>query len=237
MKNDLPMIAMAAAVAVVSLAAIFFTPLADINVSNADLRRTIDTTGTVTLMSEPNEVEVYLAVETEGTTAKEAQEKNSAAADKVMKALVIYDVETSSFSVSPRYDFSEGGRGEIVGYTARHSIKATSSDTTKAGNIVDLAVNAGANRIDSVVFDLTDKKKEDLTKAALSDASQAAKKKADSIAGSLGARITRLSSVSETSSSFIPYQRAGFDTSEAATAITPGDVEIRASVFGSWEIA
>ena len=65
----------------------------------------------------------------------------------------------------------------------------------KAGNVIEVALNNGANRIDSLSFDV--KEPESLRRAALKDAVRDARNKADILAGALGVRITGIKLVTE----------------------------------------
>ncbi|KHM52828.1 hypothetical protein NZ47_02590, partial [Anaerovibrio lipolyticus] len=64
-----------------------------------------------------------------------------------------------------------------------------------AGNVIEAALNNGANRIDSLSFDV--KEPESLRRAALKDAVRDARNKADILAGALGVRITGIKLVTE----------------------------------------
>ena len=59
------------------------------------------------------------------------------------------DIQTSGISVWPMYDQSPN---KITGYTASNTVNVTVNDISRAGEILDTAVAAGANTAGGVTF-------------------------------------------------------------------------------------
>jgi hypothetical protein len=172
-------------------------------------RNTISVAGESTIDVEPDKAEVYVMVQTRAKEAKEAQDENNRISNDVIDALVEAgvaktDIETDWFNLGPEYDWSDGTQ-TLIGYLAQHSLKVTTTDLTKVGDLVDTAVNAGANNIQSINFGLTKDKEKEVYNEALIRASELAQLKAQSIASAIGSRLGDLVSISESSSNYYPY--------------------------------
>ncbi|MCX8205703.1 MAG: SIMPL domain-containing protein [Candidatus Micrarchaeota archaeon] len=193
--------------------------------------------GSAEIELDPDLAEIELGVETEGKTATEAAEANAAIMERVRAALLAAGVQeanikTSSFSVAPRYKWDEDTNEQsIVGYTATHTLHIKSENVKNSGKIIDAAVSAGANRVNSVQFTLKDstmnKVRADLLKQAVGNAAS----DANAIASALGHKIIGVKSVSA-GASYVPYRNyAMYDKAMSAeTMIIPGQVKVSASV-------
>ena len=211
-----------------------------------DQRNAISVSGNAKLEVEPDQVEVYVRIETFNVKADDAKDENAKISDKVIKALKKAgikndDMETTSFYLNPRYDYDRNkGESILKGYTATNVLKVTTKDVDNAGKVIDVAVDNGANSIQSVNFGLTKEKQKEISGEALIRAAQVAKDKAESLASSLGINLGKIISVQESSFDFIPFAAPVAEMvvakAEAATQIVPGNVEVRASVTMSYEI-
>lgn len=215
-------------------------------VSGQDVRNLITVSGTSELTTMPNKAEIYVKIETFEKTAEEAKNANSKISKKVITALENKgvknaDIETSQFYLSPRYSWDEKtGKSEIDGYTLTNVLKVTTLDLDKVGNLVDTAVNSGANGIDNVIFGLTKDREKEIKSEALVRASEEAKVKAEALATRLGVNLKRIASISESSFSYIPYayRFAAVEKVMAAeeTQISPQKLEVSATVNLAYEI-
>src|SRR5688500_7822529 len=102
--------------------------------------------GTGSVSAAPDRAQLFVGVETQGTTAKAALAANGAEMRKVLAALRsagATDLKTQSVNVSSSY--AEGGA--VQGFTAQNSVSATVREVSKAGAVLDAAVAAGANQV------------------------------------------------------------------------------------------
>jgi len=210
--------------------------------------KTLSVSGSVTKMVTPDKVDIVLSVETLDKLASKSQSNNALIAEAVRKALSDAgvnnsDIKTISYSVYE--DFEWNGvleKSVSVGYRTSNQIQVTLTDITKAGKVVDAAVGAGANRVSSIAFGLSDAKELEVRKTALADASATAKTKANSIASGLGITIGKVYSISESSYGYTPnYKEYDVMASSAEgaapkTPISAGDVEVNATVSVQFEI-
>ena len=158
--------------------------------------RSISVQGQGTVSAEPDLVTLSLGVQTTGETAMEALALNSEQMTGVIAAIqeagiADEDIQTSGISLYPVYEdrslVQPGEQREIVGYRASNSVSVTVYDIDKAGSVLDVAIEAGANQVGGVNFGLSD------TDAIVTDALIAAVKnaqaKAQTIADTLGVQL------------------------------------------------
>ncbi|TVR60978.1 MAG: DUF541 domain-containing protein [Gemmatimonadales bacterium] len=143
---------------------------------------------------EPDRARIQFAVETEAGTAAEAGAANADLMDRVMSALRRSEaggearLETSGYQLQPRYGPMDRDRGrEIVGYTARNTLQVISDDVEAVGPLVDLALDAGANRVAGLQFEIRDPEPHRLE--ALRRAVAQARAEAEVMAEALGMRL------------------------------------------------
>ncbi len=161
----------------------------------------LQVTGTGTAEATAAEATVTLGVRTEAATAEAAQQENAKTAKTVRDAIRAQgiadkDVQTSSYSVSPEYDYSTS-KQKITGYIGALKMTVRLTDTSKAGTLLSKATAAGANVLQGLSFDLNDAQREQLRGEARLKAVADAKKKAERIANAAGARLGRVKAISE----------------------------------------
>jgi uncharacterized protein YggE len=164
-------------------------------------------TGHGEITAAPDSAFVTSGVTSQGNTAKEALDANSADMQKlldVLKAAGIAeeDIQTSGFSVNPNYVYSDARDQngyqlppKIVGYTVSNSVTVYVRDLGSLGAVLDQAVTVGANTINGVNFAVDDPAElyNEARKAAFADA----KAKADLYAEAAGVELGALALVSE----------------------------------------
>jgi uncharacterized protein YggE len=207
---------------------------------------TISVSGTGEKTVSPDKAEVYLKIETEGKTADEAQAENRRIEKDVLSALRKAgvsddDMETTSYYLNPRYRW-DGKVNQIIGYTQYHVLKVETKNIDKVGDLIDTAVEAGANGVQNVNFDLTQEKREKVNTEVLNIAGGRALEKAKAIADGLGVKLGAVAKVSEASYNYAPMYRemavmsAGMDEGMPApkTEIMPQDLDVSASITVSY---
>ncbi len=209
--------------------------------------RLISVSGTVTKTASPELAYITLSIETLDKSASKSQNDNAVQANQVMVALknagiAEDDLETSSYNVREEFEWNESMRKSVsVGYKTTNTIRATVRDLENVGNVIDVAVTAGANSISGVSFALTKETQSELKTIALKDASENARIKAQSIASGLGIGVGQVYSASESSSYSTPSYARNYAMEDAGgqsapTPITPGDIEFSATVSVQFEI-
>ncbi len=208
------MISMIALVAVCSAIASGFVAVPEVGAVYGAGNSTISVSGTGVLEAEPDQVTVYLGVETQSRNVTDAVEQNSMKMDAVIAALqglgVPKDlIESSYFSIYPLKDYERPGE-ELIGYQVTNEIVVELHDLGRVGETIDAAVLAGANRVTGIEFGLTDEREQTLRHDALSEACADARQKADTIAGATGLKILGVSTVREGGVYVYPYRGSDF---------------------------
>jgi len=207
----------------------------------------LNVNGDAKLSADPEKVEVYLGAETIALTAKESQQNNADVMQEIRNSLksigiASKDIKTTQYSLDVVQHWDEKTEKYVItGYRTTHIIKIESTDINKAGDIIDKAVQSGANKVNSVVFSLTDAKIKELRLQALKNAGVNAKEKADAIADSLDITIKRVYQASESYVYYQPYNvqktyEMVAGAAAAPTEISPGQIEVSASISVSYEL-
>ncbi|MBI5391746.1 SIMPL domain-containing protein [Candidatus Woesearchaeota archaeon] len=209
-----------------------------------DAKNSITVSGTGDVTAEPDEAQLYVRIDTQGTTALEAQEQNSVVANSVIQALQREgvqkkDIETSQFNLYPKQEF-DGVKYVQKGYTQTHVLKITTYILNKVGKLTDTAIKAGANGVDQVSFTLTDAKQKEAQQQALNLASKEAQNKAQALAASVQGRLGALLSVTESAGRSYPlpyYATSVMKESADSSPIQPKNIDVTTSVTLVYEIA
>ena len=121
---------------------------------------TLSASGTVTAV--PDRVMITLGVMSEELTARQALDANTAAMRKVIDSLKAEglgdrDVQTSDFSIGPRYEYYQDGKPpKLAGYQVSNLVNIRVTDIAKLGAILDKAVGEGSNQINGIRFEVSD---------------------------------------------------------------------------------
>lgn len=178
------------------------------------MREVVSVNGIGSLELEPDIAYVSMGVSVNADTAAKAQELNAAAFNKVYKVLTetygvaAKDIKTTDFTVQPQYQYRENAEPKVVSYNADHYIRVTYTDLKKLGAMLDAASKAGANRINSISYDVADKSGAEDT--ALEKAVAHAKKKASALAKASGRQLGAVLTITENSSDYNPV-RVSYD--------------------------
>lgn len=204
----------------------------------------ISVTGSSTMDASPDQVEIMFRIVAKATDAKTAQKIQADQANAVVAALQKFvsktDIQTTDFNLQPTYEW-DGTKSVLTGYEASNGIKIKTKNLADAGVIMDAAVNAGANRVDSIVFSLSRDRQKDLGQQALEAAAKNARDKASGVADALGVKLGKLVSVQISDSEYQPpvyYARAEAMMAKdaAPTPIEPRTVTLSKTVQVQFEI-
>jgi uncharacterized protein YggE len=205
----------------------------------------IVTKGEAVIKRAPDRAWVTISTEIREGKAADAREKSAEIVTAITGALRRAGVEsdairTAGFSLAPEVDWSNG-RSSVRGYVVRNQLEVRVDDLDKLGDVIDAAngpKNAGLS-ITGPRFDLKNQHaaEQDALKLAVEMAVARAQAIASGARRSLGA-ILRLEDQSVTTSNPLPRpmmaQRGGGGAASmemvAETPITPGEIEVRASV-------
>ncbi|WP_426755812.1 SIMPL domain-containing protein [Myxococcus sp. Y35] len=202
--------------------------------------RTIRVEGTGEVKAQPDEAFIDVAVETLAPNVKAAGEQNAKRMEKVISALTSAgiarrDIQTRNYSVYPDYAPPVPNQTEpkLRGYRVSNLVSVHVKDLSRVGNLLDKALEAGANRVDSVRFGLS--RQEAVQGEALRQAVARARKSADVLAASLNVKLGAVldaSTVTEPPQLY-PARFAMAEVADArgmATPIQPEEQTVQAKV-------
>jgi len=183
---------------------------------------------------------ISVSVETNHQDAMVAQSQNAQAMAVVMDALTRAgiteeDLQTTGYSIYPVYDSNTSlPLQRVQSYRVVNTLAITLRDVNRTGEIIDLAVANGANRIDSVAFTHSEERQQQLRAEAITVALRMARADADAAAGAAGLTILRVKDVT-VGQNYYPIAYRGVESAGAAdtaatTPIVPGDVTVSAQV-------
>ena len=196
------------------------------------------TTGEAVVQRAPDRAFVTIASEARARNSRDAQRQNAetmaAVQQRLTQAGIAKDaVRTLGVDLQQEFDFPQGRRVPRE-YVARNTIEVRVDDLAHVGDVLDVAVQAGATSTGAVRFDLRDRSgaEREALRLAVADA----RARADAAAAGAGRTIDRIVKVEDSRENAIIVPRAMISTmarAEAAAPPTPveaGTIEIRARV-------
>jgi uncharacterized protein len=209
-------------------------------------RRVIEVEGVGTVKLDPDTADVSLGVLTQNESLQTAQNDNAATVQAVMDALsadgiAAEDVVTSGYWIYPINEYDDNGNMTgVTGYQVNTTLTVTIRDTSLVGQVLDNAVTAGANQVNSISFyvDNTD----EAASQARQQAIENARAKADEMAAAAGVIVVGVFSIEEVSAP--DASPVDFDTAESAPVgrgggpvpVSPGQASVTVRVHIVYEI-
>lgn len=203
----------------------------------------------------PDYANISISIETTDKNSLKASEENKIKTKNIINVINTKlntqkgdKLSTANFVVYPNYN--NNGRN-IISYTCRNTVVVKLKDLAKTGQIIDLAINNGAAKINNVTFDVENE--QNMCNELLPSALNNTKIRAGIIAKGLNLQINGVSKVSsscyvQNSSNIITYANArkaasmdmasgsNFETATSSTPIEPKAIKVRASVNVDYKI-
>jgi uncharacterized protein YggE len=206
--------------------------------------RTLNVNGLGQVYLTPDIAYIYIGVHTEGATASEAVESNKGQTNSVIDALKAAgidekDIRTTNFSIWPSQQYSPDGTITGTVYMVDNSVYVTVRDLNGLGDLLDSAITAGANSINSIQFDVADKK--EAVKEARAKAMEDAKLQAQELADVAGVELGNIQAVNFYDNSLYPMAEGkggggGVMAADASVPIQPGQLTISVNVSLTYSI-
>jgi uncharacterized protein YggE len=205
--------------------------------------RTLNVSGVGVVYLTPDIVYINIGVNTQRENASEAVEINKEQTSAVIQAIKDFgvaekDIRTTNFSIwsNPQYD--EFGQITGTNYSVDNTVYVTIRDLDKLGDLLDAAINAGANSIYSIQFDVEDKT--EANKEARALAVEDAKTEAQELADTAGVSLVEIQTVSYYESGATPNfyggKGGGGGGEAAAVPIQPGQLAVTVTVDMTYSI-
>jgi uncharacterized protein YggE len=205
--------------------------------------RTLNVSGNGTVYLTPDIAYIYIGVHTQEVDVALAVNRNNTQTQVLVDALknmsvAAADIQTSNFSVYTGQSYDKiTGEASGTYYAVDNTVYITVRDLTKLGDLLNAAVGAGANNINSITFDVADKT------AAMAQARQKAMANAsglaDELAQTAGVTLGTIQSITYSDNSPTPYYGmggGGAAASNVSVPIQPGQTQISVTVSVTYNI-
>jgi len=190
-------------------------------------------TGQGQVTAVPDIAVIRLGVQTTGENITGIQTDNARMTQSIIQALQrmgVNNIKTYQYTIDKLYDY-ENGRQIDRGFSVRNILEIRTNNLDMAGSIIDTAVNLGANVVELISFDVSNR--EYYYQQALNAAIRDAIQKSKSIAMSLNSSSEPIP-VNIVENSIMPIQPFRYELA-AATPIMPGNMLVEANVTVDFE--
>ena len=165
--------------------------ICSIRAQQFDDRPKITVNGEAVVMVQPDQIVINFGIETWDKDIIVAKQKNNEIMKRAMtvikeSGIPDKDIQTDYLSVEPRYN-DNYEKKDLIGYFIRNTFVVTMSDPEKVEDLVTAVLQSGVNYIHGINFQSTEFKK--YREQARELALNAAKEKAEKMAGALGQLI------------------------------------------------
>ncbi|WP_114009519.1 SIMPL domain-containing protein [Cohaesibacter intestini] len=211
---------------------------------------TISVTGTGIIDMAPDMALVSAGVQSRAKQAQQALAENNTKMQALFAELEKAgidkkDIQTDNFNIHPEIVYPQNNNSniqrapEIVGYVVNNQVGVKIRKLENVGSVLTALVNAGANNMSGLRFDVSDKANlmDEARKAAIANA----RAKAELYATELGTSIKRLTSLSENGGNRPPVpmmMRAGkAEMMVADVPVAEGTLSMSITINTNWELA
>lgn len=188
--------------------------------------------GNGSIKATPDIALVTLGIETESENLSTAQKENATKSNNVISILEDNgikkeDIKTTSFLITPEYDYIEG-RKVFKGYKVTNALTITIRNIGETGDIIDAAVEAGANKVNDIEFAVS--KPDQYYNIALNRAISDSIEKAENISKTLNVTLNKIPiKIDEERVQYAPVSRAYLEST--TTPIMKGTLEFNATII------
>ena len=194
----------------------------------------------------PNQVEIFIRIDTSNKLLKQAVEDNKKIANKVytsLKALLGTEgyLKTDSYTVQPQYIYTKENKKIIDKYLVINTLFVLTKKIDLISKIIDTAIEQGATSAGDLQFKSTNYN--DSCDNMLAELTKKAYSKANIIAKSINSQVTGVKSINVSCNSENNYRPMyGFakasmeDSAAVSTPIESGKLKINANVDASFYV-
>ncbi len=204
----------------------------------------ITSVGQGKVFAKPDIALVSIGVQTQGMKSNDVVTENNTKMNAITTAIKNLgveekDIQTSSYNLSPVYDYTERGR-VFRGYSLNQAVNVKIRNFDKIGDILDKATSLGANTVGDLQFTIDDQEK--VISEARTKAIAEAKTKAGDLAAAAGLKIVKLVNISEGNApSPQPlYGKGGGELDMVSSSVAPqiqtGQMEINSTVYLTYRV-
>lgn len=204
------------------------------------LEQNIEVTATGEATAEPDRATISVAVTATGADSATVRDQLATRNDALRTALLDWgleedDIQTEQYDVRESYETRENPNKSR--YQGIHRYAIAVDDVDAVGEVIDVAVDAGADQVQRIEFGLSEEREREVREAAIENAMANADADATVLASSSGLELAGAYSVSTANAGVSPYRVSDAamaaesgSADSAATGIETGDVSVRVSV-------
>lgn len=205
--------------------------------------RSVSVQGTGEVVLEPDSVSIVFSVNSENWDVNTATQDAATRMTAVQAALQAKGVEEkyiASFDYSIRQEYAyNSAKVRYRNYIVSNKIRVQINDVKSAGGVIDAAVGAGANELNSLTYNVKDDS--EAVKRARMLAVKQAEETAQMLAGATGATLGRIMTIREYSNSYPIAAKAlgsayNGDSEAASTPLPSGTKVVSVSVDAVYEL-
>lgn len=204
----------------------------------SDTGKSITVSASGQIEATPDQAVVRVAITATGDNSTAVREELAADTETLRSALTDYGIpsehiRTAHYDIRQERERTRDGveRGQ---YRGVHAFEITLEDTEAAGEVIDLAVDNGADTIHGVSFTLSDEKREQLHNDALEKAMANAETRADTLASAGELSVTGVHTIVSADTNYHAYRTetayVAADSAGASTSVESGPVTVTADV-------
>lgn len=211
---------------------------------------TIVVAGYAEVNVKPDHAIVDIGIVTSNTVTSEALKANDVKMRRVIDAIKALGIanskmQTSQFTIEAQHPRMKDGYGEdqnvTLGYQVTNKLTVLVEDIDKVGNVIDAAVKAGANAMNSVSFDTSNRR--ECFNQALAAAVRNARHYAEIMASAENAKVGKMVSITD----LTQFGTSGYNYAPPpppppppppvlGTMVLPGQIVVHADVMVTYAV-
>ncbi|WP_434521662.1 SIMPL domain-containing protein [Halorubrum sp. AS12] len=206
----------------------------------AQLERSIEVTAAGEAASAPDRATLSVAVTATGSDAEAVRDELDAGDGELRAALTEWGlsddaIRTDQYDVRESYETRD--TPNRTQYEGVHRYAIELDDVDAVGDVIDVAVDAGADEVQRIQFGLSEEREREVREEALDTAMANAADDAAALANASGLEVSGVYEVSTAQAQSRPYVAETYDAAaggdaggSASTAVETGDVGVSVSV-------
>ncbi|MEZ3162946.1 SIMPL domain-containing protein [Halorubrum sp. RMP-47] len=204
----------------------------------AQLERSIEVTAAGEATSTPDRATLRVGVTATGSDAQAVRDELAAGDEELRAALTEWGladdaIRTEQYDVRESYETRDDPNR--TRYEGVHQYAIEVDDVDAVGEVIDVAVDAGADQVQRIQFGLTEETEREVREQAIDQAMSNADDDAAALANASGLEVSGVYEVSTAQSRSSPYVAESYDAAAggdggASTAVESGDVSVRVTV-------
>jgi hypothetical protein len=207
------------------------------------LPRIIQVVGEGRATAAPDMARISLGVSQQAETAGEAMSAMSEGMSAVLATLgelgiAQVDIKTGQLMLEPSYNYNTpDGNPVMTGFIATQILDVNVRDIGQLGTVLDAVVTAGGNRVNGIMFDVSDPQL--VTDEARRDAVADARGRAELYAEAADLALGEIVSISESTVYTPPmpmYDARGAEAQATSVPVAPGQVSMMTSVTVTYAV-